>query len=881
MNKLLLISLVALLMISMASAFSTNTFSNNLTIENLSFNYDIISSDNNVIDNNYTSYGTGNIYVNFSRTSSDAGGSNLTFTFMPMVDTSSIVYCRNITSNSWYNLGYITGSVNIIQNGSKVLPISCLLNPTIEIYFHMDIFGGSIERLYETTLNSSFRFNAIRYLSIPQNNLLVKAYLNLSSYPLITNLIGEVPDTNTNEKGARGEKINITKDGIYIVNVIKQSAHNATYAYIKESNTFQILATAPFVGDTATFNYLTNKSQTYIIVSNRTDEWVNMRYKNAVVGYPNVSNDFNWIIGVYNNYVDDATTYNNFVSITTSQGVLPTNSSLAIGSTQVWNYLGAFNQTNNRTLNLASYINSYLGTCSYDSGYCQVPFVFHSDTFGILKYSDLQFDNNGVIENSHSFNASAVETTNQGYVLNTTIDTSYWIAQSAILYFNGTTYPTIKSSDGYNTLFTSNVNLPAVSSEASKDVLWQIQLTNSTGSFYFNTSTYSQTISKIGFVKCGGTSNVTFVNFTVYSQTEPSNRINTPFYATFHYWVGDGSIKSTYTYQETGAANSSFPFCFEPNSSSLNIDADIQYGNAGGYSQNYFYYRNKQLTSSPTNQTLYLLNSSLTTITTLRAIDSYQNGLVGYIGKIYLHNDGTNTDNLVGMFKTNYNGQDIAYLNWYDSLYKFELYDPTISNLVYTAEPFKVSSTPQTFRISTISNAINWIYFQDVAYTLTTNNDTRTILLTYNDPNNHITAGCLRVIKYWNGNASIISDQCLNSTSGTLIYTVADGEYGDYYGVFYGKGSIGTIAIAILSLPDYTQEIYHLLGNLDATVMAIFVIALSAFAGIAFGVVGFIMMAMVGYILSAFLGFQMTASYQIAFFSFLAVGGYLMWKLRT
>lgn len=73
-------------------------------------------------------------------------------------------------------------------------------------------------------------------------------------------------------------------------------------------------------------------------------------------------------------------------------GTYPVNVSLEIDNIQVWNYTGEFNQSNNRTSNIASAINSYLSGCSIVNGFCLVPFIFYSDSIGILQYLDMLFN---------------------------------------------------------------------------------------------------------------------------------------------------------------------------------------------------------------------------------------------------------------------------------------------------------------------------------------------------------------------------------------------------------------------------------------------------------------------------------------------------------
>lgn len=800
-------------------------------------------------------------------------------------------------------------------------PIQNYISPSNQVTFNATaiVIGGG------TLINMSLWTNSTGIWKLNQT---------INSIGSIVNDAGDAGSEDFGSSGLKGEKIKIGNQAVVISSFTKYVSDPSTIGYVYTADTNISLGSCSFSGVYCNFTspIKLNANTEYKLMVNAAQFRKNT---GATPNYPQVRTYFNWTKTM--NSITSESNTDFWVFTYVSMGISPTSINQAFSQTltsptlwgiQACDSDGDCGFSENRTVSfdtqaptisllyptnniaIASYgqnislnysINDAgtLQTCFYNyNGTTNVTIpcasnstlvlgtqksiiMYANDSVGNFNSTSFNWDYD-IFENSHNFNTTALETTSQGYIINTTINTTKFIAQSASLIFNNTAYSTTKSYDGINTIFSTSVDLPAVSATTNKNVTWQIEITNSTSTYYYNTSIYNQTISKTNFIKCPTVNNGSFINFTVYSQTIPTLRVNTTFSATFNYWGGDGSIKSSYTYQETGTpTNSSFNFCLEPASSTINIDADIQYGNVNNYAQNYFYYRNKQLTNATTEQPLYLLNSSLATITTLRTIDSYQNSLVGYIGYIYLHDVGTNTDKLVGMFKTNYNGQDIAYLNWYDSLYKFTIYDSNITTLKYTAEPFKVSSTPQTFRIDTLTSGIDWLKFQDVTYSLTANNNTRTFLLTFNDPNSHLTAGCLRIIRLNNGNGTIISDECINSTSGTLTYTVPEGLNGTYYGVFYGKGSIGTIYTVIMSILDVANDVYDKLGNLDATVLAIMVVSLFAGIGFFLGPAGFIIMCMVGYIVTIFLGFQRTTEFQIAFFSLLAVGVYLVWKLRN
>ena len=67
----------------------------------------------------------------------------------------------------------------------------------------------------------------------------------------------------------------------------------------------------------------------------------------------------------------------------------PSNVTFSLSNYPVWSYPNQFNQTNNETNDFSTAINNYLPSCININGFCNVPFIFHSDSAGILEYSDL------------------------------------------------------------------------------------------------------------------------------------------------------------------------------------------------------------------------------------------------------------------------------------------------------------------------------------------------------------------------------------------------------------------------------------------------------------------------------------------------------------
>lgn len=97
----------------------------------------------------------------------------------------------------------------------------------------------------------------------------------------------------------------------------------------------------------------------------------------------------------------------------------PSNLTVSVGTNVSYTYSDVFNQTNIRTSNLSTVINSYMNSTYLNSTSYNIPLVFHSDSAGILQYSDLNFTgksyavvslttpiNNTVASNNYTLNAS-------------------------------------------------------------------------------------------------------------------------------------------------------------------------------------------------------------------------------------------------------------------------------------------------------------------------------------------------------------------------------------------------------------------------------------------------------------------------------------------
>lgn len=550
--------------------------------------------------------------------------------------------------------------------------------------------------------------------------------------------------------------------------------------------------------------------------------------------YLNISSSIFSLINAYINLSGNAT--------------YPINVSLYAGNTKAWSYTPEFNHTNNRTDNFATYINSYLESCSYIGGYCYVPFVFHSDTAGILEYSDLTWDNIGFIENSQTYNAASYPGSFETFVINFTYDTGYYTSVSGNLNYNGVDYAGVISGSGTTKLLTATITIPGLNTNISYPFYWNISMTNSSGTEYFKSKNYSQAINSLDMRICGGSYNVSFINFTIKDSEAVNTLVKSKFKSTFFY--GQNSTKINYTYQELTEGNSSFAFCFNVSGLNYTISSKIEY-EATGYAKNYYYINNMILTNATTNISLYLLNASKATVTQLKVQDDSQKALPDVYISIQKYYTETDTFFTVGMAKTDFNGQDIAYLNWYDTFYRYSLVRDGV--VIYSTSTSKIDTTPVLFTVP--KNYISgYKKFENLDYSLTYNNITENFILTYNLPSGEIASMCLKVIRSTFINDTIICNKCETSSSATIYCPLAGLQNGTYTAQIYATGSIGFID-ALTIFKGTVNKIYNEIGNADGTIYAILfgLVILGMFlVSPALGVLGVIL----GIVGSMALGFQ-------------------------
>lgn len=657
-----------ILLANVVNAWSSNVFTNSLSNENLTFPYQV---SNTINPSSYSFSGVGIVNKNSSRAAqkiaacgiiskvsmpltgwnTPLGNINLSVrkvsdnsiistklwgaasTLVLSTSYSDATNVEVIFDNPMYSCEDVYVSVDRDSNDGSVVifyneDINC---GNYGVYFYNETgwFSKNYNSYCHIGTMLSYKTN-IRYLSVPSSvSVLTKGYLNFSGFPIDNrysfyqenaNETSVVIDGNygrvyLNYTKPNNALTNKTKWQIRISSTIQNISleNNGCWEHLSDKIMLR-LSSLEIGADSYTYaDCLSNAGWQQVATSSGSMIGITASYSTPFssrvydgnwdtdAGY--CYNDGHWfhlINGDANNTVlfEEAIIWD-------IQSIV--NPSLTVGNSQIWNYSGTFNQTNNRTVNFATYINNYLSTCSYISGYCLVPFLFHSDTKGILGYSDMSFDNTGITENGQTYNPTTYEYAIEPFTLNISYDSSYWQYIVGTLVYNGTSYTSTRTGTPTNAIFSTSISIPQSSGSVNKSFYWSVALTNSTSTIYYNTSVHNQTVTNISLSICGAAPyDVVYENFTFKDEATGDSLNASTDLATWGYAVGTSTTYKSYIFTNS-TLNPSYAYCFYPSDQSMSHTVTYQYSSTG-YPQRH-YYQSGTLTNLTSNKVLYLLAS--------------------------------------------------------------------------------------------------------------------------------------------------------------------------------------------------------------------------------------------------------------------------------
>jgi hypothetical protein len=215
-------------------------------------------------------------------------------------------------------------------------------------------------------------------------------------------------------------------------------------------------------------------------------------------------------------------------------------------------------------------------------------------------------------ENSQTFNSTSTEYSIESFLINVTYNETLFTSISSNLTYNGTSYVGQKSGTGNNVLFSKTLNIPATPSIQNKSFYWTTALTNSTGTYYFNSTFKNQTIYPLLFGPCDSAINLTtkVLNISFIDETTGLYMNATMDSSSWIYSPSINSATKTFTFSNT-THNKEYNFCIYPSFLSYITSSEtLQYSHSesGTYPQRRVVFNETYFNSTLTNKILYLLN---------------------------------------------------------------------------------------------------------------------------------------------------------------------------------------------------------------------------------------------------------------------------------
>ena len=555
-----------------------------------------------------------------------------------------------------------------------------------------------------------------------------------------------------------------------------------------------------------------------------------------------------------------------------------TNLYLEIGTpdgTYEWNQTGELNSTNSpqKTSNLASAINTYLSTATAVGGYYLVPFLFHSDTAGILKYSGLDFNSTGFIENSQTYTATTSEFSDETFAINISYYSSAYSGTiNGYLVYNGTSYLGTKSGTGNTVTYSKSITIPEVTADTNVSFYWTF-----TGiGMDTNSSSNNQTIQNLSFDDCSVYTNLLY-NFslreeetnTILNETENNTLIEVDLYLSprdetsqdFHYF-------NSYT-QENPAL-----VCSNINIGTDRYSVDMIAGyQADDYVREFYYVDRGDATNETQNVSLMDLLATDSTTFLFEYTDENEQKVQDIIVHTFRKYIGEGLYREVERSKGDNSGQTHVHLVEEDVIYYFMITKYGETLFISDEYNAKCLSTPCTIILSASDTPQNWSMFDNEGgkYIVTPDKDARTVTITFNLNSTGLVNAS--VYKMWNvsGVPELVDTGSLNSIAGSIELDIPL-SYGNvtYFVSIYRDNEF--IKSSWVSMEesgiDYFGTFGAILGGLIVLAMMLMAVA----EGVGFIVITILAVIIIGVMQLVDLGWM-------AIISIICAGAVIIWKL--
>lgn len=232
---------------------------------------------------------------------------------------------------------------------------------------------------------------------------------------------------------------------------------------------------------------------------------------------------------------------------------------------------------------------------AYDSGNNAYNSETRYITVGAYKVNNVSYDNTTLSGSTETF------------TINTTYDTNLYNSINIIMNYNNTNYTMTTSDTGSTVVFSKTIAVPIVTADINKTFYFFVVLSNSTNTYYYNTSSYNQTVKSIAVDSCSSYTNV-LLNFTMMDEQLMTKMNGTIEITLSLYTFGTTTLVKQHNATLYYWANNDTSLCINDLNSSYSMGYTIKHYGNSSYFTKYRNIQNFTMDSSTLQQNITLYN---------------------------------------------------------------------------------------------------------------------------------------------------------------------------------------------------------------------------------------------------------------------------------
>ena len=393
--------------------------------------------------------------------------------------------------------------------------------------------------------------------------------------------------------------------------------------------------------------------------------------------------------------------------------------------------------------------------------------------------------------NSQTYNSTAIETTNQGFISNITYNSDDWSSIVGILTYNYTNYTGTESGSGDNLAFTQTLTVPSVTADVNLPFYWTFARTNATGIFYTLTNPINQTIQDVtDIVVTSSTCSAGYfeaINYT-FARANNLTSLNMDVSYNFKYGIGDPEAKSIFG---SISNKSVLRVCINNSFSNYLLGyGELDYSYSGYIDRRFYMFEGFALSNSTTQAyTLYTLETGASTSFIFEIQDNSLDPLPGTYLNLWRWYPELDEYKVVEAAITDQDGLTVMKVEPEDVDYKVGVYYPN-GSLLYLTDAARMACLidPCTYTILVPETRTNYFIVQGIQHSLSWDETNTRFVFTWSDPSQTTTSMRLYVYK----DAGFQNIEVCNSTSasysGTLTCSIGN-LTGNFFAEAYRSAS--------------------------------------------------------------------------------------------